>query len=178
MTLLPFNDSDAHFTLSATLEWTGNVLSADYIIRGPLQNIRHLSTVAEPNLRAHGLWKTTCFEWFLKPTPGDAYWEANFSSQGDWNLYYLEGYRKNLIEESRISTIQLSTEKLSDEWRMNTRIDFSPMTFAPGQLFKAHLSAVVETVDDKKNYWSLKHSQSQPDFHHPDHFILEIQKEF
>lgn len=177
MILRPFIDSGDFFSLTGNLQWLGNILAADYVLKGPVQNIRHLSTVAKPNLRSHDLWKTTCFEWFLKPLSGDAYWEANFSSLGNWNLYFLEGYRKNLIEESRVTSIELISEKLSAEWRLSTRVDFSSLAFAPGTRFKAHLSAVVETIDDKKNYWSLAHTQKQPDFHHADQFIFEFQKE-
>ena len=177
MDLLPFNDSDDLFSISGTLRWIGNILAAEYIVRGPLQNIRGLSNRTDPSLRADELWKTTCFEWFLKPASGEAYWEANFSSAGDWNLYHLEGYRKNLRPELKISSLDLIAEKFPTEWRLNTRIDFSGLALPAGMSFQAHLSAVIETVDDKKNYWSLRHSQKKPDIHHPDHFILEIQKE-
>ena len=177
MDLLPFNDSDGLFNISGTLRWVGNILAAEYIVRGPLQNIRGLSHHAELGSRSDNLWKTTCFEWFLKPIPGEAYWEANFTSAGDWNLYHLDGYRKDLRPELRVSSLDLIAEKFPTEWRLKTRIDFSALAFPAGMNFQAHLSAVIETVDDQKNYWSLRHTQKKPDFHHPDHFILEIQKE-
>lgn len=167
-----------NFTLTADLWWTGNILKADYILKGPWQNVRHLKPCPAAHERALHLWKTTCFEWFLKPLSGEAYWEANFSSDGNWNLYFLDGYRKNLIEEARVLTVQLQSEIVDDQWRLQTEVDLTSLNFSPGTRFLSHLSAVIETVDNKKSYWSLSHTQPQPDFHHPDHFSLEIQKEF
>lgn len=177
MNLRPFIDSGELFSLSASLSWAGDILAAEYVLKGSFQNIPHLSTTSQAHLRAAELWKTTCFEWFLKPAAGDGYWEANFSPQGDWNLYYLNGYRKSLIIEDRVTTIHFASERSPLEWRLRTEVDFSKMSFLPVTLFKAHLSAVIETDDKKKSYWSLEHKQKQPDFHHPDHFILELQKE-
>ena len=159
------------------MQWVGDILAAEYVVKGPLQNIRGLSNSDQVLSRADGLWKTTCFEWFIKPVSSESYWEANFSPSGAWNIYFLEGYRRNLIPEDRGLISMLITESFSTEWHLKAQIDFSKMKISPGTEFKAHLSAVIETVNDQKNYWSLKHSQKQPDFHHPDHFILDIKKE-
>ncbi len=159
------------------MQWVGDILAAEYGVKGPLQNIRGLSINDQVLSRADGLWKTTCFEWFIKPVSNEFYWEANFSPSGAWNIYFLEGYRKNLIPEDRGLISKLITEGSSTEWHLKAQIDFSKLKLPPGTEFKAHLSAVIETVDDQKTYWSLKHSQKQPDFHHPDHFILDIKKE-
>ena len=181
MILHPFIGSadliNPNFTVSADLRWRGNILAADYILKGPWQNVRHLKTCGLVHKRAHHLWKTTCFEWFLKPISSESYWEANFSSDGNWNLYYLEGYRKNLIEENRVASVQIQCKIVDDQWRMSTEVDLTSLALAPGTRFLSHLSAVIETADDQKSYWSLTHSQQQPDFHHPHHFSLEIQKE-
>lgn len=177
MNLRPFKIGDNLFSISGALQWAGDILTAKYIVTGPMQNIRGLSPRGQTTERADGLWKTTCFEWFLKPHSGEAYWEANFSPTGAWNIYLLDGYRKNLLSEERVSNLPLTTEMLSTEWHLNAQIDFSKIAFPAGTNFKAHLSAVIETVDDQKSYWSLKHTQKQPDFHHPDHFILDLQKE-
>lgn len=177
MTLQPFYTQDNLFSISGTLQWVGDILAAEFVVKGPLKNIRGLLTSGKATSRADGLWKTTCFEWFLKPLSGEAYWEANFSPTGQWNLYLLEGYRKNLVQEERAKISQLVPKCFSTEWHLKTQIDFSRIALPPKTKFKAHASAVIETVDDKKNYWSFTHTQNQPDFHHPDHFILEIQKE-
>ena len=177
MILHPFNESAVDISISALLSWKGNILEADYFLKGSLQNIVKLSDSPTSNHRRQGLWKTTCFEWFIKPVGSEFYWEANFSADGDWNIFKLDGYRRNLIEEAHISSVRTIVKNADIEWHLKTQVDFSALKLPKGSRFHAHLSAVIETVDEKKHYWSLKHSQKQPDFHHPDHFILEIQKE-
>src|SRR5262245_43514508 len=48
---------------------------------------------AEP-ARTDDLWKTTCFEVFLKPSLSKRYYEFNFSPSGLWAAYSFEDYRR------------------------------------------------------------------------------------
>jgi hypothetical protein len=36
------------------------------------------------------------------------------------------------------------------------------------------LSAVIEESNGVLSYWALKHPPGNPDFHHPDAFVLEV----
>ena len=38
----------------------------------------------------------------------------------------------------------------------------------------ASVSAVIEEADGTKSYWALAHPPGEPDFHHPDCFVLEL----
>jgi len=44
--------------------------------------------------RTDGLWRTTCFELFLRRPGNDAYFEFNFSPAGRWAAYRFDGYRR------------------------------------------------------------------------------------
>ena len=38
----------------------------------------------------------------------------------------------------------------------------------------AAISAVIEEADGTKSYWALAHPPGEPDFHHPDCFVLDL----
>ena len=44
---------------------------------------------------------------------------------------------------------------------------------APGPWLAA-ISAVIEESDGTKSYWGLNHPPGEPDFHHPDCFVLDL----
>ena len=46
--------------------------------------------------RADELWRTTCFEAFLRPAGGNAYQEWNFAPSGEWAAYDFSGYRDGM----------------------------------------------------------------------------------
>jgi hypothetical protein len=192
MKLQPFSNStgsEIPFELTATQQWQGDILIAEYWVRGPFQRIKNLGP-ANDRSRKNNLWQTTCFEWFLKPVsvaeePMAPYWEANFAAGGSWNIYKLTGYRQNLTEESLIQPEQIESsrrqqglgQRQDDEWHMRTAVDFSKLNWPVKSQFSASLNAVLEHDDHSKTYWALTHLQKQADFHHPDHFILPLLKE-
>lgn len=42
------------------------------------------------------LWRTTCFEAFVRPAGENAYREWNFAPSGDWAAYDFTGYREGM----------------------------------------------------------------------------------
>lgn len=45
---------------------------------------------------------------------------------------------------------------------------------AAGGPWQAGLSAVIEETGGARSYWALAHPPGEPDFHHPDCFVLEL----
>ena len=45
MTLQPFRAQNNLFAISGTLQWEGDILAAEFVVKGPLQNIRGLSSI-------------------------------------------------------------------------------------------------------------------------------------
>jgi len=118
--------------------------------------------------RRDGLWKTTCFELFVRAEGNGSYQEFNFSPSHCWAAYSFTGYRDGMRELSLeppvimtrrdVSGYSLSVEmELVEPWTPATRIG---------------LSAVIES-DGTKSYWALAHPPGPPDFHHPDCFVLK-----
>ena len=48
--------------------------------------------------RADELWRTTCFEAFLRPVGGESYVELNLSPSERWNAYDFDRYREAMSE--------------------------------------------------------------------------------
>ena len=63
----------------------------DFIVGGPPEALA-LPDAAEP-VRADELWRTTCFELFLRRPGSEGYLEFNFSPSGQWAAYAFDGYR-------------------------------------------------------------------------------------
>lgn len=121
-----------------------------------------------PAGRQHELWNQTCFEAFLRPKNGSGYFEINLSPTGAWNIYRFETYRApqppTEFLEAEVLEIKQTRESLSARIRL-PGLDLS--------LIEASLCAILKLKNEKTSYWANRHSAHQPDFHHPDSFILE-----
>ncbi len=119
--------------------------------------------------RAGGLWKSTCFELFVRPLGADSYFEFNFSPSCQWAAYEFGGYRHGMRDlPSHDPEIVLSR---SGEWFF---LAVEALPELPSGTLKLGLSAVIEEVDGTLSYWALAHPPGDPDFHHPDCFAVEL----
>lgn len=130
-----------------------------------------LPDLAEP-VRQDGLWRTTCFELFIRTPGGPGYFEFNFSPSSAWAAYAFGAVRSGrsdldlaevpqiFLEGSRSHIAIETTVRLPDWWEDG-----------PAEL---GLSAVIEARDGSKSYWALAHPPGAPDFHAPDCFALKL----
>jgi hypothetical protein len=121
---------------------------------------------ADPT-RADGLWRTTCFELFLRPDDHEQYFEFNFSPSKRWAAYAFTSYRKDMVP------LEVDTppdiEPFPGGVEANCLLDRLPR----GALQMA-LAAVIEEEGGVKSYWSLAHPPGLPDFHHPACFTARL----
>jgi hypothetical protein len=117
--------------------------------------------------RTDGLWRTTCFEAFVREA-GEGYEEFNLSPSGQWAAYRFDRYRARMapldIPPPRIDT------ELSDD-RLIVRATLPQKR--PGRC-RIGLSAVIEEKSGAKSYWALAHPPGDPDFHHHACFALDL----
>ena len=122
--------------------------------------------------RADGLWKTTCFELFVKPVEGDAYSEWNFSPSRQWNAYDFdaprEGMRSREVEQDPDGVIHPGSKfalfDVSIPWRALPDVESA-----------TGIAAVIEEEGGVLSYWSLCHmSADKPDFHDPACFTATL----
>ena len=122
--------------------------------------------------RADELWKTTCFELFLRRVGQESYTEFNLSPSGEWAAYRFEGYRQGMANLDVAEASIESPVRAGDAWRIRASLDSAAFEgLGPGL---ASLSAVIEERDGTRSYWALAHPSDKPDFHHPDSFVLEL----
>ena len=121
--------------------------------------------------RADGLWKTTCFEAFLKPEGGVAYVELNLSPSERWAAYDFAEYREGMAERpfprEPECTMRLGTGLAIFDAAV-------PVGGLPDLPCDLGLSAVIEEQGGVISYWALAHPEGKPDFHHPACFAATL----
>jgi hypothetical protein len=125
--------------------------------------------------RADELWKSTCFELFLRPVTGDAYFEFNFSPSTQWAAYAFDSHRQGRLDLPQSVEPRIDPEPApatGAEYRLDAVVHFSEI---PPTAFRMGLSAIIEETDGTKSYWALAHPPGdEPDFHDPACFALEL----
>ena len=117
-----------------------------------------ISDPGEPE-RTDELWKTTCFEAFLRIPGTDAYREWNFAPSGQWAAYDFSAYREGR-SDADVTPPYIRMEDNFTWWTLGATIavDAEP-DWALG------LSAILEEKGGSKSYWALAHPDGEPDFH-------------
>jgi hypothetical protein len=123
--------------------------------------------------RKNELWKSTCFELFLKPRQSPNYWEINFCPTGDWNVYFFESYRSGMRDELKIKEVKLEQLEYSEKKCVcEFSFDLAPIELS-GHV-QVGVTAVIEMKSGSKSYWALEHSADQPNFHLADSFVHSL----
>jgi hypothetical protein len=122
--------------------------------------------------RADGLWKTTCFEAFLKPECGGAYIELNFSPSERWAAYDFTGYREGMAEREFPREPGCTMRVGSSFAIFDAAVPRAGLPSLPCAL---GLSAVIEEEGGVISYWALAHPNGTPDFHHPACFAATLE---
>ncbi len=117
------------------------------------------------------LWRTTCFELFLRAGEDDAYLEFNFSPSTEWAAYHFHGYREGMAGWPCAVAPVVKWENEPGGFAVQVDLNLGGMAPAP---LRVGLSAVIEERDGTRSYWALAHPPGKPDFHHPACFALEL----
>ena len=125
---------------------------------------------AEEPERTDDLWRTTCFEAFLRADGENAYREWNFAPNGKWAAYDFIRYRENMTPAEVDSPPYVRAEDNFTWWALGATIGVDAETS-----WRLGLSAVIEEKDGTKSYWALSHpNPEKPDFHDPDCFTAKL----
>lgn len=112
--------------------------------------------------RADGLWRTTCFELFLKPERGEGYLEFNLSPSERWNAYAFDGYRAGMREAPMPRDPGCTIRRGAGLAIFDAAI---PRAALPAVDSTMALTAVIEEDGGRVSYWSLAHPVGKADFH-------------
>ena len=127
-----------------------------------------IAEAAEPD-RTNELWKTTCFEAFLRPLAEETYTEWNFAPSGQWAAYDFASYREGMSEAEVDNPPYIRMEDNLTWWTLGATIAIPADTN-----WELGLSVVLEEKDGTKSYWALAHPREKPDFHDPGCFAARL----
>ena len=168
----PTTPSDAVQSLDVQLSIPSpGRLTLRYNLRADMSRIR-VGPEGAPG-RAAELWKHTCFEAFIQPDGSRGYYEFNFSPTKQWAVYRFSAYREGMMPMDLSYPPEISVHTGADRLELEATF-LSPIGFATEPRPKLALTAVVEEDGGRLCYWSARHPDGKPDFHHPDGFALEL----
>lgn len=137
------------------VEGTGKLVVPDFAGRG----------------RADELWRTTCFELFVRPDGGEAYCEFNLSPSERWAAYDFTSRRDGMEDRPAPREPDCTLRMGSSFVIFDAAI---PTAALPDGDCSAGLSCVLEEEGGIKSFWALCHPQDQPDFHDPACFTARL----
>lgn len=169
--LLPFTSSPFKMNVEVRRE-QASFLRLDYFLKAEQGDV--VLPQAGQGKRRDELWKTTCFELFLKEEGAQAYYELNFSPSGDWAIFHFDGYREGMASPEVAKPPGIKGRWEDGLYHLGVKVSLSDFSGIEGRSLKAGLCAVVEEQSGTRSYWALNHSGEKPDFHHSDCFHLNL----
>lgn len=162
----PAAQPDAVEGVEVSIAREGRFLTLTYMVRGRA-GVRMPDPVGLQ--RADELWRTTCFELFVRKG-GGGYVEFNFSPSNQWATYAFSDYRSGMSDVAGLPVTEIQPQSMG----LIAAIDLEEAGL-PGQgPLRLGVCAVIEEASGTKSYWALAHPSDKPDFHHPDSFVLEL----
>jgi hypothetical protein len=159
--------------VEAVRPWARGLLLR-YVVSGNIGALA-LPAVAAP-ARADELWRHTCFEAFIRPTPGAAYYEFNFAPSTQWAAYRFDSYRAGMRAAEDGGVPRIEVDQTPDRFTLQAALQWDASSELGREApWLAGLSVVLENAGGQKSYWALAHPPGKPDFHHADCFALPLQ---
>jgi hypothetical protein len=144
-------------------------LVLNYLVSGRIGDLRIPAAAA--SARTDELWRHTCFEAFIRTSPGAAYFEFNFAPSTQWAAYRLDSYR-NGMRAAEIAAPRIEVQPSPVCYRLQASLDLARVP--TGEPWRIGLAAIIEEVNGHQSHWALAHPPGKADFHHPDGFALEL----
>jgi hypothetical protein len=144
-------------------------LLLSYQVIGAIADLRIAPVAAAA--RADELWRHTCFEAFVRPAPGEAYYEFNFAASTQWAAYAFDGYRRGMRATPEIGAPRIAVDCTPERFALRAALQLDRL---PSGRRALGLAAVIEDESGRLSYWALAHAPGKPDFHCADCFTCEI----
>jgi hypothetical protein len=146
------------------------ILQLTYVVTGAIGGL-YLPPAGHP-ARADELWRRTCFEAFVRPGPGEAYFEFNFAPSRQWAAYRFDFYRAGMRAADEIAATDIEAHIGGGRFELTVTLDLPD--WPAHRPWRLGLTAVIEELNGDKSYWALAHAPGRPDFHYADGFALEL----
>ena len=144
-----------------------------YFVTGKISDLRMPPVMAAA--RTDELWRHTCFEAFVRASPGAGYYEFNFAPSTQWAAYRFGGYRTGMRVATEISAPRIEVQSRRDCYTLQASLQLDQLSSLPRAAgWSLGISAVIEETSGRKSYWALAHPPGKADFHHSDCFAYEL----
>ena len=148
-------------------------MQLNYFVWGTMSDLR-IPAKTTP-ARADGLWRHTCFEAFVRPAQGVAYYEFNFAPSLHWAAYRFNAYRSGMRMAGEARDPTLEVRSTASRYELQASLDFSRFPdLRDHALLQLNLAAVIEESSGRISYWAVTHPPGKADFHHGNCFTLEL----
>ncbi len=161
-----------NFEVDANRQGDGT-LNLSYRLDADLSQLR--LPMSRTPARADDLWRHTCFEVFISEPGSPGYSELNFSPSGQWAAYTFTSRRTGMRAANLQVAPSAAWRRTAGRLELKVEMDLDGLLSNPvHSTLRLALSAVIEEQSGTITYWALRHPDKQPDFHHPDGFVLEL----
>jgi hypothetical protein len=143
-----------------------------YMVSGKIAELRLPPLTA--STRTDELWRHTCFEAFIRPPTGEAYYEFNVAPSTQWAVYSFNGYRNGMRITDEVGAPFIETQPGADFYVLQASLDLERAHLPKDAIWRLGLSAVIEEQSSALSYWALSHPPGRADFHHSDCFAFEL----
>ena len=168
---------DSHCFAAARVEVAVACPRADrlvlsYVVTGQISDVRMPPVVAAA--RTDDLWQHTCFEAFVRASPGPSYYEFNFAPSTQWAAYRFDSYRSGM-GAAEIGAPAIEVRSNPHSYTLQASLELARLPdLSRSASWRLGLSALIEDRSGGKSYWALAHPPGKPDFHHADCFEHEF----
>jgi len=126
-------------------------------------------------VRTDALWRHTCFEAFVAPADGAAYYEFNFSPSLNWAAYRFTAYRDGMSTVEINRGLEITVRRGHDDLELTSTVRLGQVNdLRDAHRWRIALAAVIEDKNGRLSYWGLRHPPGKPDFHHATGFAMEV----
>ena len=159
--------------ISTHVSRRNNRLRLSFSLDGDLTRLRVPAAAA--TRRTDELWKHTCFEAFIARIEATGYHEFNFAPSGEWAAYVFRDYRAGCRHAADALAPEIDVHRGATRLQLDAVIRLDRLSAAHVvEPLRLALAAVVEDESGALSYWALAHAPGNPDFHHPDSFVLPL----
>ncbi len=182
-TLFPFSPTPHPLKFEIVFQLSAKQLTIVYYLIGATNHILLLDQATAGSNRTDELWKSTCFEWFLKSSKSKKYWEFNSAPTGLWNFYELDDYRTNLKVSALIDAPKITVlhpPSGGNAYQFKVEINLKNLFAKENELIKNGYFAVTSVIQWRSgevSYFSLQHPSNKPDFHSNAGFTISLSEE-
>jgi hypothetical protein len=101
-------------------------LVLSYLVTGRIGDLRFPAAVAAA--RTDELWRHTCFEAFVRTSPGPDYYEFNFAPSTQWAAYRFDSYRSGIRVATEISAPRIEVRSSRTCYRLQASLEMDQMS--------------------------------------------------